>query len=120
MAEAAPSVAILADDLIWASRLADAVAAAGGSPRRVRRAVDLAALVGAGTRLVVVDLTARAYDGIAAIDSSVGAGARVIAVGQHDDRALRGRALAAGAERVFAYRRLFESGAALLRTWLAT
>lgn len=117
---AAPGVAILADDLIWASRLSDAVIAAGGSPRRVRRADDLAALVGSGTRLVVVDLTARAYDGIEAITTAVEAGARVLAVGQHDDRELRDRALAAGAERVFAYRRLFESGAAVLGAWLAS
>jgi hypothetical protein len=116
---AAPGVAILADDLIWASRLSDAVTAAGGSPKRVRRAADLAALITGGTRLVVVDLTARAYDGVEAIAAAVAAGARVIAVGQHDDKPLRDRALAAGAERVFPYRRLFESGADVLGAWLA-
>jgi len=116
---AAPGVAILADDLIWASRLSDAVTAAGGSPKRVRRAADLAALITDGTRLVVVDLTARAYDGVEAIAAAVAAGARVIAVGQHDDKPLRDRALAAGAERVFPYRRLFESGADVLGAWLA-
>jgi DNA-binding NarL/FixJ family response regulator len=115
----APGVAILADDLIWASRLSDAVAAAGGAPRRIRRAADLEALIGSGTRLVVIDLTARAYDGVEAIAAAVRAGARVLAVGQHDDRELRDRALAAGAERVLAYRRLFESGAAVLGAWLA-
>ena len=94
---AAPGVAILADDLIWASRLSDAVTAAGGSPKRVRRAADLAALITGGTRLVVVDLTARAYDGVEAIAAAV----------------------AAGAERVFPYRRLFESGADVLGAWLA-
>ncbi len=116
---AAPNVAILADDLIWASRLSDAVATAGGAPHRIRRATDLEALIAAGSRLVVVDLTARAYDGVAAIATAVQAGARVLAVGQHDDRDLRDRALAAGAERVFPYRRLFESGAAVLGAWLA-
>lgn len=116
---ASPGVAILADDLIWASRLSDAVAAAGGSPRRVRRASDLEALVDSGTRLVVVDLTARAYDGVEAIATAAQAGARVLAVGQHDDRELRDRALTAGAERVFPYRRLFEDGAAVLGAWLA-
>ena len=116
---AAPGVAILADDLIWASRLSDAVAAAGGAPRRIRRATDLEALITSGTRLVVIDLTARAYDGVEAIALAVGAGARVLAVGQHDDRELRARALAAGAERVLPYRRLFESGAAILGAWLA-
>ncbi len=116
---AVPGVAILADDLIWASRLSDAVTAAGGAPRRIRRAADLEALIGAGTRLVVVDLTARAYDGVQAIATAVAAGARVLAVGQHDDKALRDRAIAAGAERVFPYRRLFESGATVLGAWLA-
>ena len=115
----APGVAILADDLIWASRLSDAIASAGGAPRRIRRAADLVALLDSGTRRVVVDLTARAYDGIAAIATAVEAGARVIAVGQHDDRVLRDRALAAGAERVYPYRRLFESGTSVLGEWLA-
>lgn len=116
---ATPAVAILADDLIWASRLSDAVTAAGGSPRRVRRTTDLEALIAAGTRLVVVDLTARAYDGVQAITTAVQAGARVIAVGQHDDKPLRDRALAAGAERVLPYRQLFERGADVLGAWLA-
>ena len=115
----APGVAILADDLIWASRLSDAIASAGGAPRRIRRAGDLVALLDSGTRRVVVDLTARAYDGVEAIATAVAAGARVIAVGQHDDRVLRDRALAAGAERVYPYRRLFESGTSVLGEWLA-
>jgi len=115
---ASPGVAILADDLIWASRLSDAVTAAGGSPRRVRRTPDLEALIAAGTRLVVVDLTARAYDGVGAITAAVQAGARVLAVGQHDDKPLRDRALAAGAERVLPYRQLFERGADVFGAWL--
>jgi hypothetical protein len=105
---------ILADDLIWASRLADAVTAAGATPQRIRRLEDLA-----GASLAVVDLTARAYDGVAAIRAAHAAGARVAAVGQHDDAALRRAALDAGAERVFTYRALFEGGAKLLGTWLA-
>lgn len=112
-------VAILADDLIWASRLADAVAAAGAVGLRVRRQADLEALIaGAEADRAVVDLTARAYDGVAAIAAARAAGARVIAVGQHDDVELRKRALAAGAERVFAYRLLFEAGPSKLRAWL--
>jgi hypothetical protein len=46
------------------------------------------------------------------------AGARVLAVGQHDDHELRKRALAAGADRVFAYRKLFEDGPATIEAWL--
>jgi DNA-binding response OmpR family regulator len=117
---AAGVVVVLADDLIWASRLADAVTAAGGTPRRARRAEDLAALLATeSAALVIVDLTARAYDGIAAVRAAHGAGARVVAVGQHDDAALRKVALEAGAERVFTYRALFEGGARLLGAWLA-
>jgi electron transfer flavoprotein alpha/beta subunit len=43
----------------------------------------------------------------------------VLAVGQHDDHELRKRALAAGADRVYAYRKLFEDGPATFATWLA-
>ena len=42
---APPLVAILADDLIWASRLADAVTAAGGRPQRTRRLGDREAAI---------------------------------------------------------------------------
>lgn len=112
-------VAILADDLIWATRLADAVAAAGAVGLRIRRQADLEALIAAADAdRAVVDLTARAYDGVAAIAAARAAGLRVIAVGQHDDVELRKRALAAGAERVFAYRLLFEAGPSKLRAWL--
>lgn len=68
---------------------------------------------------VIVDLTARGYDGIAAIAAAAAAGRSVLAVGQHDDRAARQRALAAGAVRVLAYRRMFEDGPALIAAWLA-
>jgi DNA-binding NarL/FixJ family response regulator len=68
---------------------------------------------------VIVDLTARAYDPIAAITLAHTAGRPVLAVGQHDDLALRRRALAAGADRVHPYRRLFEDGPRLLAAWLA-
>jgi DNA-binding NarL/FixJ family response regulator len=68
---------------------------------------------------VIVDLTARAYDGVAAITDAKIAGRPVLAVGQHDDRELRRRALAAGASRVHAYRRLFEDGPRQIGAWLA-
>lgn len=67
----------------------------------------------------IVDLTARAYDGIDAIVSATAAGRPVLAVGQHDDRISRQRALAAGASRVFAYRRLFDDGPRQIGAWLA-
>lgn len=118
---ALPSVVILADDLIWATRLSDAIVAAGARPRAARRLSDLVRLLGPGgdgEGLVIIDLTARAYDGVEAIRAAVGAGARVAAVGQHDDAALRKVALAAGAERVFTYRALFENGPRTIASWL--
>ena len=68
---------------------------------------------------VIIDLTARAYDGVEAIRAAAETGARVVAVGQHDDVELRRRAVEAGAEKVFTYRALFENGAHLLGRWLA-
>ncbi len=113
-----PRVAVLADDLIWATRLADQVRAAGGAPRAVRTLGALEAAL-PDVDQVVVDLTARAYDGVAAIELAAASGRPVIAVGQHDDAPLRRRALAAGAQRVYAYRKLFDDGPETLRAWLA-
>lgn len=113
---------VLADDLIWATRLSDAITAAGARPRRIRRLADLEALLapgGDGSGLAIIDLTARAYDGVEAIRVAARAGARVAAVGQHDDAELRRAALAAGAERVYTYRALFENGPRTLAAWLA-
>ena len=67
----------------------------------------------------IVDLTARAYDGILAIAAATAAGRPVIAVGQHDDREARERALEAGASRVYPYRRLFEDGPRQIGAWLS-
>ena len=120
-------VIVLADDLIWATRLVGQLRTLGVDPVRVGSADAFAtALAGpapAGPEGVrpthaVVDLTARAYDGLAAVRLAAGAGLRVLCVGQHDDHALRRAALAAGAERVFAYRKLFEDGHATLAAWL--
>jgi len=66
----------------------------------------------------IVDLTARAYDGIAAIAVAASAGLSVLAVGQHDDLEARQLAMAAGAVRVLAYRRVFEDGSRLIGRWL--
>jgi DNA-binding NarL/FixJ family response regulator len=124
-AEPASRVVVLADDLIWATRLSDAITAAGASPERIRRLEDLAdrLTLPASTESrggwAIIDLTARAYDGVEAIRLARGAGARVVAVGQHDDLPLRKAALEAGAERVFTYRALFEDGPRTIAAWLA-
>jgi hypothetical protein len=110
-------IAILAQDLIWQDRLARSVTTAGGEP--VLATTDPGfdqALV--GTDFAIVDLTARAYDPLAAIERAVSVGAHVLAVGQHDDLELRKRALANGADRVLAYRKLFEDGPATIEAWL--
>jgi DNA-binding NarL/FixJ family response regulator len=110
-------VIVLAQDLIWADRLARAVEAAGAEPVRVASVGPLDAAL-EGTHVAIIDLTALAYDGVAAIATAKAAGARVLAVGQHDDHELRKRALAAGADRVYAYRKLFEDGPATVAAWL--
>ena len=110
-------VVVLAQDLIWSERLARAVEAAGAEPVRVASLERFEGAV-AGTDAAIVDLTALAYDGIAAIETARAAGARVLAVGQHDDHDLRKRALAAGADRVYAYRKLFDDGPATVAAWL--
>jgi DNA-binding NarL/FixJ family response regulator len=94
------------------------VRGAGGDVRPVRTAAALEAALPEVDR-VIVDLTARAYDGIAAIEIARVAGLPILAVGQHDDADLRRRALAAGAERVHPYRRLHEDGPRVIEAWLA-
>jgi hypothetical protein len=94
------------------------VSAAGATALPVRSSAALDAVIG-DVDGAIVDLTARAYDGVAAIAAAVAAGRPVLAVGQHDDRALRRRALDAGAGRVHPYRRLFEDGPRQVGAWLA-
>jgi hypothetical protein len=118
-APSVPRVAIVADDLIWATRLADGVRAAGGVPVPVRSAGALEAAL-AGADGAVVDLTARAYDGLAVVGTATAAGVPAIAVGQHDDVPLRRAARVAGATKVYAYRVLFEHGTRELAAWVAS
>jgi DNA-binding NarL/FixJ family response regulator len=109
---------VLADDLIWSSRLAGIVRAAGDVPVLVGRREDARA-ASAGAAGALVDLTSRAYDGVAAVADLAAAGIPVVCLAQHDDRDLRRRALAAGADRVLAYRAVHERGAAILAGWPA-
>jgi CheY-like chemotaxis protein len=111
-------ILVLADDLIWSTRLVGHVRSAGFEAAAVRSAdpfrAGLAAAAGA-----IVDLTSLAYDGLAAIAAARDAGVPVLAVGQHDDHVLRRNALAVGADRVLAYRKLFEDGPATIERWMA-
>lgn len=116
----APRVLVLADDLIWATRLQAHVVAAGGTPVPVRAAGAFEAAVATAPDGAIVDLTARAYDGLAAVQAAARAQVPVLAVAQHDDAELRQAARAAGAARVYAYRALFEHGPRELQRWLGT
>ena len=108
---------ILADDLIWATRLAGLVRACDAVAVPVRSAAGLEGALPDVDR-VIVDLTARAYDGVEAVARAHAAGRPVLAVGQHDDAELRRQALAAGADRVHPYRQLFEDGPRQMARWL--
>lgn len=125
-------VAVVADDLIWASRIVAAVQRAGATAVRMGSDDDLAFALEAAMaedldpsdpdprRIVgaVVDLFGHRYDGVEAVKAVHGAGLPVIAVAQHDDQETRGMALDAGALRVFSYNKFFEDGPALVRRWL--
>jgi hypothetical protein len=113
----ATRIAILAQDLIWSDRLARAVEAAGAEPGRAKTSPEFDRELGCAD-IAIVDLTARAYDPLVAIERARARGVRVFAVGQHDDLDLRKRAFARGAERVYAYRKLFEDGPGTIRGWL--
>jgi DNA-binding response OmpR family regulator len=112
-------VAVLAQDLIWQDRLAKAVEAAGATPERAKTGPELDRALECADH-AIVDLTARNYDPMTAIRRATDHGARVLAVGPHDDVDVRKRALAAGADRVLAYRKLFEDGPGSLTRWLAS
>jgi len=112
------TVVVLADDLIWSTRLVEQLTATGAHPIAVRTVTAFAESLATADR-AIVDLTARAYDGVAQVAVATAAGRPVLAVGQHDDVDLRRRALAAGAQQVYPYRRLFEAGPTVLRRWLA-
>lgn len=120
-------VLVLADDLIWVTRLVGQLRTLGADPVRVGSAAAFEAALadpapagveGARPTHAVLDLAARTYDGLAAARFAAASGLHVLCVGQHDDHAQRRAALAAGAERVFAYRKLFEDGHATLAAWL--
>lgn len=114
-------VLIVADDLIWSSRLRAAVDRAGTTSVVARSANALAkALADApADSPVIVDLNGRAYDGVDSVRAATQAGHRVLAVGQHEDLELRRRALAAGARRVFSYNKLFSDGPKVVAALLA-
>lgn len=108
---------MLAQDLIWQERLSRSVEQAGAEPAHAGTAPEFDRALG-DAGFAIVDLTARAYDPLAAIERAASAGLHVLAVGQHDDVELRKRALARGADLVLSYRKLFEDGPATIRAWV--
>ena len=117
-------IGILADDLIWSTRLSGFVARAGGVAVRLRTAAMLDAALAAspglpGLDACVVDLTARAYDGTACLRAAREAGVPAAAVGQHDEPETRRAALAAGASYVWVYRALSDNGERMVSRWIS-
>ncbi len=127
-------IAVVADDLIWASRLTDAVRRAGAEPRRLSAAAVLADARGdlqsgdvdgqvavkatEGCDSAIVDTALMTADPMAVIAALHRLGLPVLAVANHDDVALRKRALAAGAGKVLAYRKLHDDGPATIAAWM--
>ncbi len=134
-------IAVVADDLIWASRLTDAVGRAGAEPRPLSATAVLAdtgvALDSGGhdaqTRVeatgrqapategcdgAIVDTALMTADPMVVIAALHDLGLPVLAVANHDDVARRKRALAAGAGKVLAYRKLHDDGPATIATWI--
>lgn len=108
---------VVADDLIWASRLDAAARKAGGDSRVLRSLDEMQATLAVANPgyVVIVDLNGRGYDGIDAVRLAASRGATVLAVGQHEDLALRKLALEAGAKRVLSYNKMFSDGADVVR-----
>jgi hypothetical protein len=115
-------VAVVADDLIWATRLSDAVRRADAEPRRLSgsAAVDGLAVASSGCGGAILDTALVSAEPMTVIAAMTAAGLPVLAVANHDDVALRKRALAAGAGKVLAYRKLHEDGPAVVARWLAS
>ncbi|MBX3030124.1 MAG: hypothetical protein KF809_08175 [Chloroflexi bacterium] len=132
---AALPVLVVADDLIWASRLVAAVQRAGATPVRigsdqeVSLAIEVMSLEEpvadpededpfARPVAAIVDLFGHRYDGVDAVKGLRQAGLPVLAVSQHDDLETRRMALEAGALRVFSYNKFFADGPALVERFL--
>ncbi len=114
----APRLLVLADDLIWSTRLEGQGRTLGATVRRFTATEPLIAALAAEpvtpADLVAIDATARAYDAEAAVRAVAATGARVLALVQHDDPEGRASLIAAGAMRAMPYRALFERGHAIL------
>jgi hypothetical protein len=119
------AVVVVADDLMWSTRIGEAVRRAGAEPLVLASEPELALALEAhvvGDRPsvcgAVVDMAARRVHAADAVARIHAARLPVIAVAQHDDQLTRRRALAAGASRVFSYGKFFQAGPHLVEGWL--
>lgn len=110
---------------MWSTRIVESVRRAGGSAIVLGTQADLAIALKAheigdqpAISGAIVDLALRGFDGATAIGDVHVARLPVVAVAEHDDQLTRKRALAAGASRVFSYRKFFEDGTRLVQKWL--
>jgi len=116
---------VLADDLLWSTRIAEAVRRAGGTAVTLGNDAELAIALEAHELAdqatlsgAIVDLAGRRFDAVAAIGRLHASRLPVMAVAQHDDQLTRRRALAAGASRDFSYQKFFTDGTRLVEGWL--
>ena len=113
-----PRVVIVADDLIWATRL-DRSSGPPAPSRWWPAPSPDSRMDSAGPTPALIDLATRALEPFAAIGAARARAWRSLAVGPHEDLAARKRALADGAGRVYAYRKLFDDGPRTIAAWLA-
>ena len=111
---------VVADDLIWSSRLRAAVERAGSSALTVQSIDGVTKTLESAPAQapVIVDLNGRTYDGVEVVRVASASRRVVLAVGQHEDLELRKKALDAGARRVFSYNKLFKDGPAVVKSLL--
>jgi DNA-binding NarL/FixJ family response regulator len=118
----APRLFVLADDLIWATRIEGQGRTLGALVERHSTLEGLTAALAGSTAaphdLVAIDATSRSYAPADAVARATAAGWRVLALVQHDDPATRAALIAAGAARAMPYRALFERGHAILAEML--
>lgn len=114
----APRLLVLADDLIWATRLEGQGRTLGANVQRFTTPAKLLAVLAihpaTPADLVAIDATARAYNAEVSVREVAATGARILALVQHDDSEGRASLIAAGALRAMPYRALFERGHGIL------
>jgi len=118
----APRLFVLADDLIWATRIEGQGRTLGALVERHSTLEGLTSALAGSTAaphdLVAIDATSRSYAPADAVARATAAGWRVLALVQHDDPTTRAALIAAGAARAMPYRALFERGHAILAEML--